>query len=462
LSNRQWPAFWLNGDGTEIDIFEFCGSQPNLWDISTHRWWNNNQGHNQASVTHVLEPNVHDNFHVYTLEWDQFYLRFYFDDNDIPVYTLPRLLNIDGSFTSNCILAPSVYLHSPSYPGDDDKVNIIINNAVQAFGSNGVCGSPQFSAPILPSEFIIDWVRVYQRENIAQYPDLCSPPELVNKLAPSNPIYYLCPGEFVNIKWAGVIGGNLNWETSSNLEIIETNIDNIHLRQSSNGNLQEWAWVRATDSESPCPSQPNRSAELQFWLGGPKIESISYSVTGCSDRVSVNVETLPLDEHQRYYWIDDAFQYYNCSGAHFTNWYNSPYFEFCPSTNDFCHNLKIEVRSNCEDYTANQTITLNDNCIWGPCDILDPDVDIANGLISEISVHPTPAITSFFITFSPKVDMRIIDEIFVWDQNFTRRYAAVAPQSNSVEVDCSNWPSGLYYASFKYGGENVITKIQIK
>ena len=163
-SQGMWPAFWLNANhipwpqGGEIDILENRGSQPNL--VSSAYHWQTDPGpccgqhqyvFDEYTATEGGQPvDFHAGFHTYAAEWDETSISYYVDDN---LY-----------FTVT---------ETPNRPIFETPKNIIVNLAV-----GGNFGGDPDGSTVWPQTMMVDYVRVWQREDI--------PPEPGNNLL-SNP-----------------------------------------------------------------------------------------------------------------------------------------------------------------------------------------------------------------------------------------------------------------------------------
>jgi beta-glucanase (GH16 family) len=139
-----WPAFWLTGKyhwPPEIDIFEMYGHcQGN--DIHTQTMsmhFGKIETHTKTSLTKSvnLSPDTDTSFHIYSCLWEPARVQFF----------------TDGVLLKTIKLSPwmqQFYLE-PMY--------IILNNAVDHNYLN--CIHKQD----LPNEFVVDWIRVYQKKN---------------------------------------------------------------------------------------------------------------------------------------------------------------------------------------------------------------------------------------------------------------------------------------------------------
>ncbi len=135
-----WPAIWLLPRsapwpaGGEIDIMEARGDLP--WRISSAVHWGwDVASHQYVSQAYESGANFQAGYHTYAAEWEPGTVRFYVDG--VQHYT---------------VFEPAVGL--PQTPK-----SIILNLAV---GGN-YSGYPDWTTPF-PSEFAVDYVRVWQRQ----------------------------------------------------------------------------------------------------------------------------------------------------------------------------------------------------------------------------------------------------------------------------------------------------------
>lgn len=148
-----WPAFWTVGavgrpwpSGGELDIMEYFKGvllANAAWGSATpfKAIWDDSR----TPLTEIAKPGTVEawasEFHVWRMDWDEAWIRFYVDD---------RLLNeVDLSTTVNQSADGVNPFHEPHL--------IILNLAVG--GTSG--GDP--SKTEFPARFEVDWVRVYQR-----------------------------------------------------------------------------------------------------------------------------------------------------------------------------------------------------------------------------------------------------------------------------------------------------------
>lgn len=148
----MWPAIWLLPteskvpwpSGGEIDIMESRGNRPTLTSSAFHYGTNPPFTHSfvvneQQTTRDGKLVSFADDFHIYAVDWLDDQLRFYVDDaNYYTVYD-----DEVGNFLSNHTL----------------PMRLMINTAV---GGDFLRGPDD--STVWPQRFVVDWVRVYQRD----------------------------------------------------------------------------------------------------------------------------------------------------------------------------------------------------------------------------------------------------------------------------------------------------------
>jgi len=141
-----WPAIWTLGTNFsktgwpacgEIDIMELVGKEPNHIYGTLHY---SSEGGKHAEDQGMLETdNPSGDFHIYAVEWDADRIDFFFDGKKYHTAFLEK-----------------------AGPGDNNPFRqphyLILN-----FALGGLWGGP-IDTTILPQQFLIDYVRVYQRK----------------------------------------------------------------------------------------------------------------------------------------------------------------------------------------------------------------------------------------------------------------------------------------------------------
>jgi beta-glucanase (GH16 family) len=139
-----WPAIWTLGTNItqvgwprcgEIDIMEFVGKAPDQIHGTIHYFKDGKHASNHRSVK-VDRP--FDDFHTYAIEWTWERIDFFFDDQ--------KYQSADISVADQPGGNP---FHAPHY--------LILN-----FALGGSWGGP-IDDTMLPQQFVIDYVRVYQQ-----------------------------------------------------------------------------------------------------------------------------------------------------------------------------------------------------------------------------------------------------------------------------------------------------------
>ena len=141
-----WPAIWMLGSDMskagwpacgEIDILEHVGYMPDTihFNVHTKKY---NHVKKTGKGTKLYYPGAYNEFHVYAIEWFEDHIDWYFDDRKVFTYAN------EGEGVD-------------SWPFD--KPEYLILNL--AFG--GAWGGQRgVDVTLLPQQFLIDYVRVFQ------------------------------------------------------------------------------------------------------------------------------------------------------------------------------------------------------------------------------------------------------------------------------------------------------------
>ena len=194
----SWPAIWMLGESIssigwpqcgEIDIMEHVGYDQGLVHGSIHTQDYNHMYGTQKSGSKYVDD-VTDAFHVYSLEWSPFYLRYLIDNE--PFFFVYNDSNGDfGKWPFN----------DPHY--------LILNLAI-----GGDWGGVQgVSASAFPMKMYIDYVRVYKKSDTYNYVEVTFKVDMSNE----------------NISGSGVwlSGGDLGSGQPGGIQMLQSENPNI-------------------------------------------------------------------------------------------------------------------------------------------------------------------------------------------------------------------------------------------
>ena len=142
-----WPAIWMMGTNRlevgwpkcgEIDIMEFVGNQPK--DIyGTMHFPDPNAEGNKSNGNKITSENLKNDFHLYAIEWNEKTIDIYFDNNKYLSFPVDSAgLGDDNPF------------RKPFY--------LLLNLAMGANWPGPIDDS------VLPQQFLVDYVRVYEKK----------------------------------------------------------------------------------------------------------------------------------------------------------------------------------------------------------------------------------------------------------------------------------------------------------
>jgi beta-glucanase (GH16 family) len=153
VGRGMWPAIWMMPNkriyGTwprngEIDIMENLGDKMNLFYSTLH--YSTIHDSKQGTCTTPGATTLSDSFHVYTMIWDTTSFAFYFD-------SVHNYWNCDD-WKPDSLSFPKPF---------DQDFFMLFDLAV-----GGEWGGPPDSTTLFPQKMLVDWVRVYKRNNNAQ------------------------------------------------------------------------------------------------------------------------------------------------------------------------------------------------------------------------------------------------------------------------------------------------------
>ncbi|WP_206036176.1 glycoside hydrolase family 16 protein [Crateriforma spongiae] len=140
-----WPAIWMLGSNRselgwprcgEIDIMEFVGKEPQHVHGNAHF---SVDGQHRSDHGKLATTEPYADFHVYAIEWDEDHIHFFFDDTQYHTFRIDKA----GEGADNPF-------RKPQY--------LLINLAL-----GGTWGG-KIDDSIFPQQYLIDYVRVYQRK----------------------------------------------------------------------------------------------------------------------------------------------------------------------------------------------------------------------------------------------------------------------------------------------------------
>jgi beta-glucanase (GH16 family) len=148
LGQGYWPAFWLLGSdfetvgwpqSGEIDVMEYRGQEPTVVHGTVHGP-GYSAGRGVSARYAIPSGRLDDDFHVYSVEWEEGVIRWYLDDELFHVVTRTTVQG-RGDW---------VFDH-PFY--------IILNVAIGGTFSGGA-PTPDVR---FPQSMLVDWIRVYEQ-----------------------------------------------------------------------------------------------------------------------------------------------------------------------------------------------------------------------------------------------------------------------------------------------------------
>jgi beta-glucanase (GH16 family) len=163
-STYLWPAFWLFGGGSrcsELDVLEVLWRESDTYHAALHRYNSICDGSVADDNYRIELGELSDDFHVYRVDWDTWFVNFYLDDQLI--YRACRIYDLLARAVPQCHVDAGVYIQNQAFPAQDAYVSIIAglglhkSYLVEANGTG-------LSIPDLPATMEVDWIRVYKRE----------------------------------------------------------------------------------------------------------------------------------------------------------------------------------------------------------------------------------------------------------------------------------------------------------
>lgn len=162
-----WPAFWLFGNGGELDIFEFAGRDPTEHHMTLHNWNcpDASNSHCFCSKTKDYGVDFSEGFHTFAAKWNEFKVVFFVDDDIKRIYYnyYTRLL-WQGVEDCNDFDDNTLYHVCQEFPTTPQR---LITNLAIASGDTGLGDfiGPPNATVTFPKSMDIDYIKVYRRAN---------------------------------------------------------------------------------------------------------------------------------------------------------------------------------------------------------------------------------------------------------------------------------------------------------
>jgi hypothetical protein len=161
---QQWPAFWVFGWSTEIDVFEFICKGPEKVEFTIHYWNSDNciykkntkGGPCVSNRSGVVDFGIDfsEDFHTFSVEYEPNMVKFYVDD--IMVRYVPKYFDNKGNPITRCEISSGEYRVNPAFPIQGQPVHVIANQLI--------CQRHKEKNPVYPNFMEVDYIRVYQKQ----------------------------------------------------------------------------------------------------------------------------------------------------------------------------------------------------------------------------------------------------------------------------------------------------------
>ena len=396
-----WPAFWFHGRNPdayrEIDVFEFCGINPDVFQYTLHQDINqngepdNNYRQNQYDQE---SPDADSKFFKYGLLWEEDFVQLFFDGKPQKKF-------------ANRILHEPMHL----------ILNLAVNGCFKVNKKDGNC----YASCDTPKEgiFEIDYVKVWQKKEKPQF-------EIQG-------LNELCLGEIGEFQIVSTQGATYEWNGSSGLnpkgdfiigvpggisafgkfEAVETGAQTIQLKIEYNSGFSEIIEkeILIVEESPESPNQVNFEYEE---------ESCIYSFA-----------TNQVDLASSYLWnINDVIYESEIS--------KSRLFFHVPN-NNITQNLEVIAQNGCGDsdpFSKSFKLPETSNCERGKSKlIIEPNPILNSGSISiqfENMVGMTPHDIGNATLKILNLQGKVVYETTI--------------SENDILIDTSLFPAGIYYA----------------
>lgn len=237
-----WPAFWVFGWSTEIDVFEFGGHKPN--EPHTTIWKYLSNGERLRTSRSYTGEDYSQDFHNFAVEYDPFFIKFLIDGDE--KYRFSRYFTLNGYPVLSCNIPPGTYLQQPAYPRHGDHVQVIAGVGVSV--DDGAFTDAPNQNTVLPNHMEVDYIRVYQRDPQEYLSDLCDYKiEGELSICGYEEFYYS-----LNLKEEGV--DDIIWTASNNLALNIINNNEITITAQTDNEENAWITAEINGIGSYCPN----------------------------------------------------------------------------------------------------------------------------------------------------------------------------------------------------------------
>jgi beta-glucanase (GH16 family) len=407
-----WPAFWLFGSEREIDIFEFF-SKFDEFTISSHIWCN---GTSNPKYKNFSLGDLSLDFHTYTLEWTPHNLHFFVDGTKI--WSINRFINTAGQQLSvDCgdYLPSGVYFRSKYVP--QDNMSLIANLAIYAQSDSR---HPNSSTPF-PSNFEIDYIKVWQREISTGLTDLCANPKIIG-----NDV--ICSTQNQSYNFSG-IQTNVTWSVSPNLTILTQNNNTLTIKPINNTINEVDGWIKASmNPDATCPNS---------------LPSITKNIRiGKPNAPEVNIQKEPCDP--------DGYISFSATSSPGTNFewningqlINSNVADYSVGSPNYNVSYSLTVSNSCGSKTISGSV-ISRNC-------RDNGPMMRN---IQYLVYPNPTNSSINLSLPDDIKTKDINRIYVIDSRGNIRNT-IEPKHQEIQLETFNYPVGLSKLIIEFKNKN--------
>lgn len=385
-----WPAFWLYGWSTEIDVFEawYPANKSHYLSSSVHKWpeFAGNDAFTTKSDNRSSLPSLsslQEDFHLYAVEYEDFFVTTYIDG--IEFMRLPRYTHPTSGDDSNCYPPAGVYLQDQHFPIENNPLHIIINTAILG----GDAHNPDFT--IIDDIMEVDYVRVYKKNSLqGEWPGgqfLCDSDKLyIESVNCEESSFLLCSNleTGLHLENVEITNGNLfeiieqpaiNWETQPSwgikfvlrgqepfvrlVAVPDTQFHENCIRV-ERIELTSQNPIFAFKDLHPCYMEPIEFNIEEYLLPEPEILDFDY----CEGIVSFS---MPFDLSQTtiYDWTisDYGLMDQSTTTIHIED--NIATLNFLPWAFPETHTMQIKIHSNktCPEEYLNFSVQID----WDPC-----------------------------------------------------------------------------------------------